>query len=485
MNAADFYSLAPLLILAGGATILMLQIAFRRDIKLTSALTVATLLAAAFSIIGAGDNVPRFVTPLLRADHLALVFSGLFCLAAAVTSILSIDYLRQRGDEPEEFFLLLILSTLGACVLAYAAHLASLLLGLELMSISLYALIAYPDKTKLPLEAAIKYLVLSGAATATMLFGFALLYGTTGTMQFAAMGDQLMDAHAGSAVLLVAAVMVVSGLGFKLSLVPFHMWTPDVYDGAPAPVTGFLASVSKAAVFVALLRWFLASDLFRFDILIDSISLLAIFSMLAGNILALLQSNIKRMLAYSSIAHMGYLVIILVVGSNMDNRALAIEAGMYYLIAYTVTTIAAFGLLTLLSSEGHHRENVQLHDVSGLFWHQPLYASLMMVALLSLAGIPLTAGFIAKFYLISAAVSDFRWVLLGSLVVGSGIGIYYYLRVIFYMTRKVEEHNNNPVAPGGWLVKAVSCALIASILLLGTVPQPLMEYLRSILQVVN
>ena len=485
MNAADFNALAPLLTLAAGATILMLQIAFRRDIKLTSALTVATLVAAAFSIIGAADSAPRFVTPLLRADHMALVFSALFCLAAAVTAILSLDYLRQRGDEPEEYFLLLILSTLGACVLAYAAHLASLLLGLELMSIALYALIAYPDKTKLPLEAAIKYLVLSGAASATMLFGFALLYGITGTMQFASMGDQLIDASTGNATLLVAAVMVVSGLGFKLSLVPFHMWTPDVYDGAPAPITGFLASASKAAVFVALVRWFLASDLFRFNILIDSIALLAIASMLAGNILALMQTNIKRMLAYSSIAHMGYLVIILVVGSNMDHRPMAIEAGMYYLIAYTVTTIAAFGVLTLLSTEGHHRENVQLHDISGLFWHQPLYACLMMVALLSLAGIPLTAGFIAKFYLISAAVSDFRWILLGSLVVGSGIGIYYYLRVIFYMTRRVEEHNNNPVAPAGLLVKVTACALIASILLLGTLPQPLMEYLRSILQGIN
>jgi len=481
MTAADLQSLLPLLILAAGATCLMLQIAFARNIKLTSIFTVITLAVGALSIVWAGETAPRFVTPLLRADKLALVFSTLFCLAAAVTAILSIDYLKKRGDEPEEYFLLLVLSTLGACVLAYASHLASLLLGLELMSVALYALIAYPDKTKLPLEAAIKYLVLSGAASATMLFGFALLYASTGTLHFASMGDQLAKVHAGDATLLVAAVMIVSGLGFKLSLVPFHMWTPDVYDGAPSPVTGFLASVAKAAVFVVLVRWFLASDLFRFNILIDCIALLAIFSMLAGNLLALLQSNIKRMLAYSSIAHMGYLVIILVVGSNPDHRPLAIEAGMFYLIAYTVTTLAAFGLLTLLSSESHHRENIQLHDMSGLLWHQPLYGCLMLVALLSLAGIPLTAGFIAKFYLFSSAVSDYRWILLGSLVVGSSIGIYYYLRVVFYMTRRVEEHNNNPVAPTGFLAKAVSCALIASILLLGTAPQPLMAYLRSIL----
>jgi NADH-quinone oxidoreductase subunit N len=485
MSIDDLQSLLPLLTLAAGATVLMLQIAFARNIKLTTLLAVATLLAATLSIVWAGDSAPRFVTPLLRADKLALVFSALFCIAGAVTALLSMDYLSNRGDEPEEYFLLLVLSTLGACVLAYASHLASLLLGLELMSVSLYALIAYPDKTKLPLEAAIKYLVLSGAASATMLFGFALLYATTGTLQFSAMGQQLANLDTGNVTLLVASIMIVAGLGFKLSLVPFHMWTPDVYDGAPAPVTGFLASVAKAAVFVVLVRWFLASDLFRFSILIDCIALLAIFSMLAGNVLALLQTNIKRMLAYSSIAHMGYLMIILVVGSNLAHRPLAIEAGMYYLIAYTATTIAAFGLLSLLSAGKSQRENIQLHDVSGLFWHQPLYACLMLVALLSLAGIPLTAGFVAKFYLLSSAVSDSRWILLGSLVIGSSIGIYYYLRVVFYMTRRVEEHNNSPEAPHGLVEKVVSCVLIASILLLGTVPQPLMEYLRSILQLVN
>ena len=254
MNADDFQSLLPLLTLAAGATLLMLQIAFARNIKLTILLALATLLAATLSIAWAGDSAPRFVTPLLRADELALAFSALFCIAAAATALLSMDYLNNRGDEPEEYFLLLVLSTLGACVLAYASHLASLLLGLELMSVSLYALIAYPDKTKLPLEAAIKYLVLSGASSATMLFGFALLYATTGTLQFSEMGQQLANLDTGNITLLVASVMIVAGLGFKLSLVPFHMWTPDVYDGAPAPVTGFLASVAKAAVFVVLVR---------------------------------------------------------------------------------------------------------------------------------------------------------------------------------------------------------------------------------------
>ncbi|MEH6571043.1 MAG: NADH-quinone oxidoreductase subunit N [Halioglobus sp.] len=481
MTAEDFQAILPLLVLAAGATVIMLQIAFARSIRLTAVITALTFVAAALSCIPAAESAPRLVTPLLQADHLALLFSALFSLAGLTTTVLSLDYMNHRGDEPEEYFLLLVLSTLGACVLAYSVHLVSLLLGMELMSVALYALIAYPDKSVLPLEAAIKYLVLSGAASATMLFGFALLYAVTGTLSFSELGEQLGNVAGSNAILLSAAGLIIAGLGFKLSLVPFHMWTPDVYEGAPSPVTGFLASVSKAAIFFALLRWFTESNIFRYTIVAEITGLIAILSMLAGNLLALQQTNLKRLLAYSSIAHMGYLLIIIMVASNPSNRALATEAGIYYLIAYTATTLAAFGVLGLISAQHTDRENVEIQHISGLFWKQPLLACLMLAALLSLAGIPLTAGFIAKFYILSAAVSGYHWLLLGSLIIGSAIGIYYYLRVVFYMTRRPDEHSYLLETPGGWHIRAISCALIASILLLGTVPQPLMEYLRSIL----
>lgn len=481
MSATDFQALLPLLVLAGGATLLMLQIAFLRSVRVTAALAAITLVLAALSCRYAVDAAPLQVTPLLQADRFALLFCALFCLAGAATVLLSQDYISHHGDEPEEFFLLLILSTLGACVLAYAVHLASLLLGLELLSIALYALIAYPNKASLPLEAAIKYLVLSGAASATVLFGFALLYAATGTMEFAALEERLGNTDTGQGLLLVAAVMIFAGLGFKLSVVPFHLWTPDVYEGAPAPVTGFLATVAKAAVFVVMLRLFLDADLFRYRILVEVTGLLAIFSMLAGNLLALLQTNIKRMLAYSSIAHIGYLMIVFMVCINEANRELAVEAASYYLIAYTATTIAAFGLLTMISAGLVQRENFQLSHISGLFWRQPILAGLMLTALLSLAGIPLTAGFIAKFYLVSAAVSGHHWVLLFTLVIGSAIGIYYYLRVIYYMARRPEEQVLDQQVVGIWRGRILSCLLIASILLLGIAPQPLMQYLRSIL----
>ena len=481
MSTAAIYALLPLVVLSGGILLIMLQVAFWRTKHGTVALTVLTLAGAALASTVAVSFAPLQVTPLLLADRLALLFCALFCSAAAITALLSINFLKQLEDEPEEYFLLLMLSTLGACVLACSVHLASLLLGLELLSIALYALIAYPDKSVLPLEASAKYLVLSGAASATALFGFALLYAATGALSFEGLGEALSTTTSGRGMLLIASVMVLTGLGFKLSLVPFHLWTPDVYDGAPAPVTGFLASVSKAAVFVVLLRWFLLADLFRYEILIQCMGLIAILSMLAGNLLALLQTGLKRLLAYSSIAHMGYLVIVFMVASTLANRNLAIEAAVFYLVAYTATTLGAFALLAVLAGGDRKRENPELIDISGLLWQRPLLASLMLVAMLSLAGIPLTAGFIAKFYIISAAVSGDHWILLSALVAGSGIGIYYYLRVVYYLTRRPDEHSANPLLPQGGFLGLLACGLIAGILLLGTLPQPLIVYLRSIL----
>ncbi|MEP4147086.1 MAG: NADH-quinone oxidoreductase subunit N [Halioglobus sp.] len=477
----EFVAIAPLLVLALGATAVMLQIAFLRSVSLTAAVATVSLLLASVSCFYANDATPLQVGALLQADTYSLLFCILFTLAGAVTCMLSLNYIQHHGDEPEEYFLLLILATLGACVLAYAVHLASLLLGLELLSVSLYALIAYPNRSLLPLEAAIKYLVLSGAASATLLFGFALLYAATGTLHFGELGAALGQSDMGAALLMSGAAMILTGLAFKLSAVPFHLWTPDVYDGAPAPISGFLASVGKAAVFVVLLRLFLEADFFRYERLVELTGLMAILSMLAGNLLALQQTNIKRMLAYSSIAHIGYLLIVLMVCLDLGNRDIAIEAAAFYLIAYTATTIAAFGLLSLINENKVEREQVQLQHVSGLFWRQPMLAGLMLVALLSLAGIPLTAGFIGKFYLFTAAVSGSNWALLAALIIGSGISIYYYLRVVFYMTKNVEEHKQAVELSPGWSGKALSCLLIASILVLGIMPQSLMAVLGSIL----
>jgi len=481
--------LAPILVLSSGAVVLMLQVSVKRNLQLSYLVTLISLLLAAFSTGFALEPGEQQVTPLLAADKYAAFFSLLFCLGGAVTAMVSRDYLAQRRGQNEEYFLLLLLSTLGAVILAYANHVASVLLGLELLGVALYALIAYPDRAALPLEAAIKYLVLSGAASCIFLFGSGLLYTVLGALDFSGMraAAQALPVER-SIIVSVGAAMVIVGLGFKLSVFPFHMWTPDVYEGAPAPVSGFLAAVSKSAVFAVVLRWWLEAGLYEQERLVMSVGLLAAASMLFGNLLALRQENVKRMLAYSSIAHVGYLLLVLVAIGVSPDRAFAVEAACFYLVAYASTTLAAFTLLGLLSQRAgdsdQYRDNDYDHDqlqqMNGLFWTQPGLALLFSVALLSLAGIPLTVGFVGKFYLFTLGVDASLWGLLSVMVLGSAIGIYYYLRVIYTMTLAADRSSRGPQLvslPG----RLLFYTLIGAMLYLGVLPDTLMTYLGTIL----
>lgn len=480
MSHAELNALLPIICLSLGTVLLMLQIAFWRNLVWTQNLCGLFLVTTMAVILLVDVDMPKVVTPLIIADKTSELFSLLILLAALFTSLISGSYLKTQSGEKEEFFLLLLLSTLGSVVLVSATHLASLLLGLELLGVSLYAMIAYPEEKDLPLEASIKYLVLSGAASAILLFGFAFLYTATGSLHFESIGKQLLQSSIDQpGLLLAASALIFSGIAFKLSLVPFHMWTPDVYQGAPAPVTGYLASVSKTAVFVALMRWYLDTGLYQFLGLTAGISVVAVASMLVGNLLALKQNSMKRILAYSSIAHFGYLMIVLVVCARITDHDSVTEASSYYLIAYVITTLAAFTLIAQFTSEGN--DNDQVSVVNGLFWRQPLLATLFTTALLSLAGIPLTAGFIGKFYLFSIAVESNYWHLLSILIVGSGIGIFYYLRIVFAMTKKPGSETENgavldtlPLA-----VKGTTLTLIILILILGIYPQPVMTYLAT------
>jgi NADH-quinone oxidoreductase subunit N len=482
LNAANLLALAPILVLSGAIVLLMVQISISRNFGWAYGITALSMFAAGLSAIAAVAGDPLQLTPLLLADDYALFFSALFCFCGGITAIISRDYLETREGQNEEFFLLLLLSTLGAVTLAYATHLASLLLGLELLGVALYALIAYPERGSLPLEASIKYLILSGAASSIFLFGFALIYASLGTMSYDGIGAAVHGTAGGSRILLTAgAAMILAGLGFKLSVVPFHMWTPDVYEGAPAPVSGFLAAVSKGAVFAALLRWWLASALYEFPALLMAVAVLAGASMLVGNLLALLQENVKRLLAYSSIAHVGYLLIVMVACGISPTPALSVEAACYYLVAYTTTTLAAFSVLSLISKNSGDSERDQLQDLSGLFWRRPGQALLFTVAVLSLAGIPLTAGFIGKFYLFTTGVDTALWGLLALLVVGSAISIFYYLRIIYTMSRTPTGEEDSGVTSLRHTSQTACYALIILILYLGIAPASLMGYLRTIL----
>jgi NADH-quinone oxidoreductase subunit N len=490
------HALVAPVVLSVAALVLMMQIAFWRNALISWILSCASFLVAIALLLpqldfGASPVSAQLITPILVADQYSVFFSLLILFASLVTSVLAKDYLHIRTGENEEFYLLLILSTLGALILVSATHLASFLLGLELLGVALYALIAYPERGHSPLEAAVKYLILSGAASAILLFGFALIYAALGTLSFAGIGAQLsnpdlLDNNQSShLIILLGTAMVFTGIGFKLSVVPFHMWTPDVYQGAPAPVTGFLATVSKGAIFAALLRFFVDAELYQYHGLMQAISALAIASMLVGNLLALKQDNLKRLLAYSSIAHLGYLLVTLVVYSSSQQPGIAVEAVGFYLTAYVITSVAAFALVSILSSSGvdssgnfDPQEADSISVIEGLFWRQPMLALMLTISMLSLAGIPLTVGFVGKFYLIAAGISAGLWMLLAALVVGSGIGIYYYLRIIFSMTQKADSRNSASLS-GKPSASAMSMIwlLIAAMLYFGIFPQPLIEYL--------
>jgi len=267
----------------------------------------------------------------------------------------------------------------------------------------------------------------------------------------------------------------VVGLGFKLSLVPFHLWTPDVYEGAPAPVTAFIATVSKGAVFALLLRYFITTYSYDYTPLLTVFSVIAGLSILAGNLLALLQNNVKRLLAYSSIAHMGYLLVAFIAGGRISSM-LVVESVSFYLLAYFITTIGAFGVVSVLSTPQTEADDIACYR--GLFWRRPWLAATFTLMLLSLAGIPLTSGFIGKFYIFTSAADGRLWGLLLAVIVGSGLGLYYYLRIIVVMSMNVDGAAIKP--PQDWVSTAILAVLTMLLVWFGIYPGLLVNVIQSV-----
>ncbi len=474
MTVDDVVALLPLIAVAAGSVVSMTAAAVRRSHRLAAALAAATLLAALALVPAASRPSPRRVTPLIAIDAYALFYMALVLAAGFVVVLLAYGYLRDRPGEREEFYLFLLLATLGAAVLAASRHFASFFLGLELLSVSLYAMIAYPRAETNPLEAGIKYLVLAAASSAFLLFGMALVYARYGTMEFAAIGSALaVRGAAWDAYRLAGLGLILTGVGFKLGVVPFHMWTPDVYEGAPAPVTAFVATASKGAIFALLLRYVGATWVYDSPSALAAISAVAVVSMFAGNVLALLQENVKRILAYSSIAHMGYVLVALLAGAP-----LGAEAVTFYLVAYFVTTLGAFGIVSVLS--GPARDADRIADYRGLFWRRPLLGGFFSAALLSLAGMPLTAGFVGKFYVLAAGARARIWFPVVVLVVTSTLGLFYYLRVIVAIYAREPGDAPPAASPALPVAGAVALAALAVLLVwLGVYPTPLLRLIRA------
>lgn len=483
-HAVDFtlqhlIALLPLLVTSLTAVVVMLAIAAKRNHTVTFILSVAGLNLALLSLIPALEVAPLEVTPLLLIDtfacyYMALVLAASLACITLIHAYLGGDSGKGYPGNREELYLLVLLSAAGGLVLVSAQHLASLFIGLELLSVPTYGMIAYAFFNKRSLEAGIKYMVLSAAGSAFLLFGMALLYAESGNLAFADIGASLI--RESSQLVQIGIGMMLIGLAFKLSLVPFHLWTPDVYEGAPAPVAAFLATASKVAVFAVLLRLYQISPAMSGGWLSELLTLIAIASILVGNLLALLQNNLKRLLGYSSIAHFGYLLVALIA-----SKGLAVEAVGVYLATYVLTSLGAFGVITLMSTPYSGRDADALYEYRGLFWRRPYLTAVLTVMMLSLAGIPLTAGFIGKFYVIAAGVEAQLWWLLGAMVLGSAIGVFYYLRVMVTLfMREPNLHRHD--APFDWGQRAGGIMLLVVALLaffLGVYPQPLLELVQQ------
>jgi NADH-quinone oxidoreductase subunit N len=470
MSRADFTVLLPLLITSAAAIVMMIAIAIRRNHQVTAAISFAGLAASLASLPSAASAVPRQVTRLLILDSYSLLYMAILLCAAIFVLLFAYDYLKRRQEYREEFYLLVLLATTGAMVLVASRHFVSFFLGLELLSVALYVLISYVRTESTSIEAGIKYLILAASSSSILLFGLALIYAGSGSMdlsQFAAMMNR--TAGPGNTILLLTGLMLVlTGVGFKLAVVPFHLWTADVYEGAPLPVTAFIATVSKGGMFALFLRWFHVPDVGLAGVPGLVLSIIAIASMLTGNLLALRQTNVKRILAYSSIAHMGYFLVALLAGG-----ALGAPAATYYLTAYLATILGAFGLMTVLSDP--QREAASIGDYRGLFWRRPLVAAAFTTMLLSLAGIPLTAGFLGKFYIIAAGASQSRWVLLFTLVLSSTIGLFYYLRILVAMYSQpgdIGPEKDSRLSRLPLQATVALAALTCLVFLLGIYPAP-------------
>jgi NADH-quinone oxidoreductase subunit N len=462
-------SAAPLLVLAVAVAVLLAAIAIRRSYSVAVAIAVTGLGGALAVIPWAMHGAPDAISALLSFTPQSLGLCGLIIVSALAILILAIPYF-QPVIRCEEYPLLLLLGTLGAVAMAASASFITLFLGVETLSLAMIGMIAYPKFRPEAEEAGIKYLVLSGMSSAVGLFGIGLIELATGSLAL-----QPVAAPGAHVILLAGLAMLGIAAGFKLSVVPFHIWVPDVYAGSPVPSTAYLAVIPKIAVFAVLMRLLSPGSSLPTGI-IAAMTIAAGLSMLIGNLLALLQENIKRILGYSSIAHLGNILFAILAAGEIGKLA-----AMFYIVTYSLTVIAAFGVLGALSRATEPRDLDQLDGMRGLFWSQPVLAGIMTLAMLSLAGVPPAIGFIAKMYLMAAGINANLMLLVWTMVVSSVLGLFYYLRVVIVMASRPEAVTSQgsvlAIPRVGQLALALFGVLIAGF---GVDPQLLTSLLKSV-----
>ena len=466
LSISDFYYLLPELVLTGGAlAVLVADVLLPRGSRMLSWITLLAIAATAVALHPFRATHMEVAGGLIAVDGFAWFFKLVFLLAAALTVLMSARYLEVEGASPGEYYFLILCATLGMMFMAGGIDLITIFIGLETMAISFYILAGFIKPNQRSNEAAVKYFLLGAFSLGILLYGMSLMYGVAGQTSLRKMAT-VFAGQEHDPRLLLAVILVVAGMGFKIAAVPFHMWAPDVYEGAPTPVTAFLSVGSKAASFAMLLRIFLEGLPVmkgHWQLLFE---VLAIATMTIGNLGALTQSNLKRMLAYSSIAHAGYVLIGVVAGTPRG-----VAATLIYLSIYAFMQLGAFAVIVMM-----RRQDVagdELKDFSGLSARHPLAAFAMLLFMLSLGGIPPTAGFMGKFWLFSAAI-DAGYVWLAVIgVLNSAISLYYYIRIVVFMYLKPPTDASEPKTnPAMALTLAVA---VAATLVIGLYPRSLFE----------
>jgi len=483
LTSRDFYYLLPELVVTAGACLLLVLdvlLPRRRRGGLVWA-ALGTLAAAAVSLLAIDGVNTTVARDLLAIDGFAFFFKVLFLLAAVLTVAMSPRYLAVEGVRPGEYYFLILCATLGMMVMAGGIDLITLFIGLETMAVSFYVLAGYIRPNRRSNEAAIKYFVLGTFSLAILLYGMSLLYGLTGTTHLRAIATTLA-AGDGGLMLPLVVMLLVAGIGFKIAAVPFHMWAPDVYEGAPSPVTAFLSVGSKAAAFAMLLRIFVEGlPAFRVDGVGTAwgtpfgwtafFYVLAILTMTVGNLAALTQGNLKRMLAYSSIAHAGYVLIGIVAGTTRG-----VAAALVYLMIYAFMQLGAFAVVVLMRRADIAGD--ELKDLTGLSTTHPGVAVAMLIFMLSLGGLPPTAGLMGKLWIFGAAI-DAGYVWLAVIgVANSALSLYYYVRVIVFMWSPDPGGETTPLRVSPALA-AVLIAAVAGTIGLGVYPRLLFDFAQA------
>jgi NADH-quinone oxidoreductase subunit N len=434
---------------------------------ITYVLSLASLAGAAFITYLTAVPEPAYTfSNMFVDDPMSDVLKLVIFTTVALTLVYGKSYIGERGMFRGEFFVLALFATLGMMVMVSAGHFLTLYLGLELLSLSLYSMVALHRDNSVASEAAMKYFVLGALASGMLLYGMSMLYGVTGSLDIGEVAQIIDSGVSRPTVLAFGLVFIVAGLGFKLGAVPFHMWIPDVYHGAPTAVTLFIGTAPKVAAFAFVLRLLVEGLQGAIGDWQNMLIVMAVLSLAIGNVTAIAQSNLKRMLAYSAISHMGFLLLGILSGSLAGY-----SAAMFYVVVYALMSLAGFGMILLLSRQGFESE--ELDDLKGLNARHPWYAFVMLLIMFSMAGIPPTVGFYAKLLILQALVgADLIWLAVVA-VLFALIGAYYYLRIVKLMYFDAPKDEQTVRAEGD--IRILLSANGAAILLLGILPQPLIS----------